>query len=273
MLRKLVHRYCYGKTFAQPYWVRLHHAALRGLNISVSHLPNVNGEERFIKRFLALQPEAELVVFDVGANVGKYAQCILDNRSRNVSLFCFEPSRATFEQAQSNLALYENVELYNFGFSDEEATVPLFSNGVGSELASVYQRELAHHNITLNQVEHIELKTLDEFCQNKNITHIDLLKLDVEGHELSVLCGAKNMLSQRGADFIQFEFGGTNIDSRTFFRDFFLLLNPDYRICRVVSDGLTQIDKYNESLEIFIYTNFVAVSRNLDETVFESITR
>jgi FkbM family methyltransferase len=273
MLRKLVHRYCDGKTFAQPYWARLHYAALRGLNISVSHLPNVNGEEKFIKRFLALQPEAELVVFDVGANVGKYAQCILDNKRNNIALFCFEPSRATFEQAQSNLAAYENVNLYNFGFSDAEASVPLFSNGVGSELASVYPRELTHHNIALNQIEHIELKTLDEFCENKNITHIDLLKLDVEGHELSVLRGAKNMLSQRGADFIQFEFGGANIDSRTFFRDFFLLLNPNYLICRLVNNGLTPIDDYSESFEIFIYTNFVAISRNFDKAVIENFTR
>ena len=50
---------------------------------------------------------------------------------------------------------------------------------------------------------------------------IDLLKLDVEGHELEVLRGGVRMFAQRRVKMVSFEFGGCNIDSRTYFRDFY----------------------------------------------------
>jgi hypothetical protein len=62
-------------------------------------------------------------------------------------------------------------------------------------------------------------------------------------------------------DFIQFEFGGTDIDSRTFFRDFYFLLNDKYRIYRIVKDGVYPIRDYGESYESFLPTNFLAERR------------
>jgi FkbM family methyltransferase len=91
----------------------------------------------------------------------------------------------------------------------------------------------------------------------------DLLKLDVEGAELDVIRGAADTLARGSIDVIQFEFGGTNIDARTYFQDFFYLLNPSYRLYRIVADGLALIDRYRERYEIFETTNFVAFSRRL----------
>ena len=50
---------------------------------------------------------------------------------------------------------------------------------------------------------------------------IDLLKLDVEGNELLALKGLSDSIEY--IKIIQFEFGGSNIDSRTYFQDFYYL--------------------------------------------------
>jgi hypothetical protein len=69
------------------------------------------------------------------------------------------------------------------------------------------------------------------------------------------------MLSEGRISSIQWEFGGCNIDSRTFFRDFFYVLNDRYRIWRVVKDGMTPIPEYRESLEVFDTVNYFAELR------------
>ncbi len=66
------------------------------------------------------------------------------------------------------------------------------------------------------------------------------------------------MLNERKIRFIQFEFGGTDIDSRVFFQDFYYLLKDNYSLYRIVKDGLVKIDGYKEKYEIFDTINFLA---------------
>ena len=102
---------------------------------------------------------------------------------------------------------------------------------------------------------------MDDFCEEESIDNIRFLKLDVEGHELDVLKGAERMRGEGRISSIQWEFGGCNIDSRTYFRDFFYLLNDQYRIFRVVKDGIYPVTGYWESLEIFETVNYFAELR------------
>lgn len=143
------------------------------------------------------------------------------------------------------------------GESNEELT--LYMDKKASGEASLYKRQVPGK--TYEMTETIKIITLDNFCVDNNINHIHYLKLDVEGHELSVLKGAKNTFSSAKIDWIQFEFGGCNIDSRTYFRDFFDLLSPNYNIYRLVRNGLVPINRYHETLEIFTTTNFIAISK------------
>ena len=110
----------------------------------------------------------------------------------------------------------------------------------------------------MDQTDTITLTTIDTFCQENNIEHIDFLKIDVEGNELKVLQGAKTMINNGNIDYIQFEFGGTAIDAHIYFQDFYYLLKDKYRIYRILNNGLRHIDKYSELNEIFVTTNFFA---------------
>lgn len=260
MLKQLLKRIVFGRRGLQPLFSALHRLSLRGMNIGGGGTVAESGERYVIRRIAELTAGRDLVVFDVGANVGDYAimaQAQFDGRA---VIHCFEPSAATFEQLQRRGL--GKARLNHFGLSDAVGEVVLFSSEERSGLSSLYDRKLDHIDLRLDSVETVFLSTLDDYCREQGLPRVDVLKLDVEGHELAVLRGATKLLEAGGIDFIQFEFGGCNIDSRTYFQDFYYLLVPRFRLYRILANGLWPIERYDESLEAFGTTNYLAVRRD-----------
>lgn len=184
----------------------------------------------------------------------------------DAEIHLFEPSKKTFSTLSNNLR--DSVKNYggsvkcnNFGLSDSPSTMTLHYDNENSGLASLYNRQLDYIGIDFSMSETVTLSTIDEYCSANGITSIDWLKMDVEGHELSVLKGAEKILSRGGINAMQMEFGGCNIDSRTYFRDFWNLLHKDFRVFYTAVDALIEIPQYSELLEIFTTTNFVFIKK------------
>jgi FkbM family methyltransferase len=257
----------YGKKKFQPLFEILYDMSLTGMNIGGGTDPGDSGELNalhYIKGKLdSLKDSGDYTIFDVGANIGKYALLLNDVFGNEAEIHSFEPSLKTYKKLVQNTANKVRGCQYHFGLGDADSRTTLYSNTDESGLASVYKRNLEHFNIDMNQSEEIEIKNLDSFCKEKNINHIHFLKLDVEGHEKKVIEGAKRMIDAGEVDFIQFEFGGCNIDSRTYFQDFYYLLNERYRIYRIVRDGIFPVGKYGERYESFLTTNYLAEKRGL----------
>ncbi|MEI0549071.1 FkbM family methyltransferase [Brachyspira intermedia] len=232
---------------------------LYGLNIGTGGIVNGSGEIDVIKYLISKlhSNKVPLVIFDVGANVGNYTKELVNNFGNNCIIHSFEPVKKTFEKLSEN-NFGNNVILHNFAFSSTEGVSKIYINSEISELASLSKRRLDHFNIYMDIEENIKLKTIDNFCSENDINNIFFLKMDVEGYELEVLKGAENMLNNNSIEHLQFEFGGCNIDTRTFFQDFWYLLKDKYNIYRIVKDGLYNISNYEETLEIFITTNYFA---------------
>lgn len=258
-----------GKMQYQRFFVRLHRIALKGMNIGEGASLDRSGELfalKSVKSELERKNEQPYILFDVGANIGEYTESLCEVFADvKTKIFSFEPSLKTFEKMDLNIGNRKNVSLQNIAFGEKIGKHTLYSNKEGSGLASLYKRRLEHFNLAMDQAEEINIGTIDEFCKEKNISHIHFLKMDVEGHELAVLAGAQKMLKSDSIDFIQFEFGGCNIDSRTFFQDFFYLLSPQYHLYRILKDGLFPITKYDESFEVFMATNFLARRKNFTD--------
>jgi hypothetical protein len=109
----------------------------------------------------------------------------------------------------------------------------------------------------------VECVTLDDFADANSITSIAYAKIDIEGHELFALQGARRLLEGRRIGAIRFEFGSANVNSRTFFHDFWDMFNEyGYRLQRFVPGGATiPVDAYTERLEYFHgATNYIAVA-------------
>ena len=249
-----------GRRVFQPLWERLHELSLRGMNVGTGDAVRASGELLVLDAVAKHVRGRPPVVFDVGANVGAYASLVLE-RLPDAELYCFEPSPTAFARLVDAVGDCERAHLFDFGLGADDGFVPLYADADGSPLSSVFQRRLDHLAIPMNFHGEVRLRRLDAVCLEEGIDHVDLLKLDVEGNELNVLEGAGALLDGETIDAVQFEFGGTNIDARTYFQDFFYLLNPSYRLYRIVADGLAAIERYRERYEIFETTNFLALSR------------
>jgi len=222
------------------------------------------GERYLIYKFLKkiIGDNASPVLFDVGANVGKYSSMLRDAFPK-AEIYAFEPNINAFRIFQDNLK--GKVDCLNLGMGAEEKAGQLFtySSQPASSHASSFKEMLTvfHKSDDLAAID-FKMTTVDAFCKERRIDSIDLLKIDTEGCELQVLKGAHEMLSGGRVKVIQFEFGECNVFSRVFLRDFYEEL-PGFRIYRLDSDRLIPLPAYESTNEIFRFQNIVAVNKSV----------
>lgn len=205
--------------------------------------------------------DARLCVFDVGANKGQFLRLMQTGLPGIPVIFhVFEPAKVAFQVLQKNIQNLPHIYLNNIGLGKTSGQAELYYNKPGSGLASLSKRRLEHLDIHFDLVETIQMTTLDEYCAQHAVKQIDLLKLDVEGYEFAVLQGGAETFRAGKVWALTFEFGGSNIDSRTYFQDFWYLLH-DYGMksfFRITPSGyLSPIREYCEIHEQFRTTNYL----------------
>jgi FkbM family methyltransferase len=202
--------------------------------------------------------------FDVGSNTGQYLLPLHARVSRfpKWQIHCFEPSSTAFARLSGSAPRDPRIFLNHCALGAKIDRLTLYSNFEGSQLASLSPRDLAHHGIDHRSCsEQVDVTALDHYCTSHGITEITLLKIDVEGREMDVLQGAEQMIGNSGIHCLQFEFGGCNIDTRVFVRDFFQRIrSAEMSLFRIIpGNKLYPIKKYSENLERFNTTNFFAI--------------
>ncbi len=226
----------------------------------------VSGERYFVKNFLPeyySKSKTKLCFFDVGANIGNYS-LLLQKYIPDATIYAFEPNQTTFNHLLSSTKLFPNILPFMIGFSNENITSKIYSyqSEIASEHASLYKNVISeiHHNKDVISID-IILEKLDDFCQNNNISQINFLKIDTEGHELSVFEGAKKFIQKSLIDIIQFEFNEMNVISRTFLKDFYDIAGDNYDFYRLNSNKLIPLNSYNTINEIFQFQNIILIKK------------
>lgn len=197
---------------------------------------------------------------DVGGNKGRYAKAAAD-LFPGATIHVFEPAQVNIDAMTEKFTATPRVVLHRAALSDKAGNATLYTNAPGSGMASLAQRRLEHYGFALNIEEQVEtLRFADFWAQSLGRSHIDLVKMDIEGYELAALEGFGDAIKH--IDVLQFEFGGCNLDTRTYFRDFWYFFRKrGFRLFRLTPFGLLEIPKYEETLEAFTTTNYVAVSK------------
>jgi FkbM family methyltransferase len=149
-------------------------------------------EEQILNCWTRAAKEAE-VIFDVGANSGIYSLAALASQP-NAVVHAFEPTpeiAARLRQTAQlnrldNLIVHEVAVMRSSG----KAMLRRYRGGSGANEGMNYiAGETGERG-----VERVQTICLDDFCRDHRIAYIDLLKIDVQGNEHSVLQGAEGLI-------------------------------------------------------------------------------
>ena len=131
---------------------------------------------------------------DVGANIGYFTRQALSNGAKT---FSFEPHPNIFKRLSENLDQQNDSSIFQMALSDQKGEFTLYipenfdkNEGIASLNPMPNSKEIK-----------VQTETLDQKLNNQ----IRLLKIDVEGHEESVLKGAKTSIEAKRIDYIVFE--------------------------------------------------------------------
>lgn len=142
------------------------------------------------------------VILDVGANTGVYS-IVSAKVNPSAAVHAFEPYPVNFRRLQKNLALNglsDRVRAAELALGDAEQTIEFTvpTNGQICDVASAHGEFTRRHYQAWLSYENIEVRQtrLDSYSADQALPSVDLIKIDVESHELSVLEGAVDTLKR-----------------------------------------------------------------------------
>jgi FkbM family methyltransferase len=213
-----------------------------------------NGEYRWFDR---LDKKGVNVIFDVGANVGDWAN-YATGKFPEAEIHCFELVPSTFDILNTNCKGNEKLRLNNFGLSKTSGEIEIFQAG-DSVISTAHKINSFGNHREIYQIKELcNVSTGKLYSLEHKISEIDILKIDTEGHDLQVIKGFGDMIEN--VKIIQFEYGVFNISSKDLLCNFFEYLeSKDFRILKIFPNYLMPL-KYHFDLENFHGGNFLAVN-------------
>jgi FkbM family methyltransferase len=159
--------------------------------------------ENYKEEFAVYNQYARGTVIDVGGHIGLHAVYLSRVAER---VFTFEPVPQNFTKLQETLQLNHtrNVVPINAaaGEAPGRATMQLFSDSMSAWHSFYIPHTDAARPIATQEV---EVSTLDALAEKFDLNFIEFVKIDVEGHELAVLHGARALLSAHRIGALSFE--------------------------------------------------------------------
>lgn len=142
--------------------------------------------------FIADLIPAEAVCIDIGANRGDYVYA-LERSNKCKSLFALEPIPELNHQLKN---LFPRVNICKEAASDESGirhfNIPYIQERYFDTRGTL--EPFQEQGQTSTRTIAVETITLDRFIEKYNIQHVDLVKMDIEGHEFAALKGAVSTL-------------------------------------------------------------------------------
>ncbi|MDB5204367.1 MAG: hypothetical protein JWP09_395 [Candidatus Taylorbacteria bacterium] len=257
---KAIFQNLYGKKRYQRFFHRLLGISLAGLNLVGGGRSIRTSGEMWAIKYVLSKSKKDSVVFDVGAQGGEYSETVLE-ANPDAKIYAFEPADKAKKELVKQFQENKNVKIIPAALGVKTGMSPLYSSEGVSGVDSLYELSNNDRN-TFAKSADIQVYTLDDFCITEKIGVIDLLKLDVEGSEMDILKGAINYISKGNINFIQFEHSGASFKAGYRFADVFDLLNPYYKIYRILQDGLEEIKKPSQTEEFPFAVNYLASKKD-----------
>lgn len=128
-------------------------------------------------------------ILDIGSNIGFYAKILSSFTGKTGKVYCFEPDSTNYKYLKKNVQGIENIVLFNKAVSDKADTLKVYK----SKLLNVDHRTYPVNNY--DSVEEIESVSIDALITENTIPKVDVIKIDIQGYELTAFNGMKHLLS------------------------------------------------------------------------------
>ena len=195
--------------------------------------------QRELELISKISKKNKIFLIDCGCNYGFYSFYTASLSDQN-SVIAIEASPTTAKDFEKNLNLnkFNNIILKNSAISDIDNTTINFN-----ESKNDWESSLTHNEFDQKKVSKIRTQKIDTIIKDKKLNEYSLLiKLDIEGHELQALEGAKNTIDKyKPIIIIELSTYIFNKNDRSLDRFKFFLTEFDYSIYNT-KNILTSID-------------------------------
>jgi FkbM family methyltransferase len=127
-------------------------------------------------------------VLDIGANIGFYAQILSEFTGNSGMVYCFEPDATNYSYLLKNTGNLGNVKCFNMAVSDKEEVLNVYK----SKLLNVDHRTYPVNNY--DSVEEIKADSIDHLMDSGSIKKVNVIKIDIQGFELTAFKGMTRLL-------------------------------------------------------------------------------
>jgi FkbM family methyltransferase len=137
------------------------------------------------------------VYVDVGANNGFFYSLQVARRRPGARVFAFEPDPRILPHLERNVqrnGLANQIEIVAQAVSDTTGRLRL-TDGLGAS-GYLLGREDPSPGIE------VDVTSLDSFAEQRGLDRIDLIKVDIEGHEERMLHGCRGVLAEFGPTLV-----------------------------------------------------------------------
>lgn len=197
------------------------------------------------------------VVFDIGANIGYYTIQFAEAAGADGQVHAFEPVESTHRILDRNVAINSlesvvtNRCIVSSDLSDKR--IHISEDATGNCAVDIEGAEF----------ETVASTTLMTYCAEHNIDHIDLVKIDVEGHELHVLRGMSDLLAANRVENLFLEMnsdalshaGTSNAEVTEFLRSF------GYRATSICTGRESEYSPENDESLVWFASDAVSAAR------------
>ena len=136
-------------------------------------------------------------VFDIGSNKEQFILLIEKIFNIDKNIYSFEPIKEIYEKQKKFFSNKKNISFFNFALGERSLTKTLnITKRKDSSSFFEINNNIKNTDHLVDEKREIKIKSLDEIMKNKYLIKPILAKIDVQGYELEVLKGSKNLLKQ-----------------------------------------------------------------------------
>jgi len=169
-----------------------------------------NLENTFIHLIRKINKDQKFIIFDVGGNIGLFTlffiKLLNKNNIKNYEIHFFEPNSKLIEVAKKKIP--NNKVIYNeFGLGDKNEIKEFYLHQQNAMSSFIKTHDKYFKRQKEYKIEKIKKKicTLDDYMEQNNIKHIDILKIDTQGYNVATIKGSVKSLENQKIKLIYSE--------------------------------------------------------------------